>query len=214
MRSSLVVLLLLSAVIALSAEARAQEVRFIPQVGLFANAQEGPDFDPGIFLDNGGTDRSAVAALGLVVEVDLPLGLPVAARVGGIYAFESDVPVTGIVCIESPCVVAPTSMLAGSADLVLSLRGVPLVRPYLLGGVGLKRWLVDENVSPGAILGDPTRFAGHLGAGVALDLGPVGATLEVSDYLDGGGDLAGPDIGRPGDTRHDVFVMLGVSLRR
>lgn len=197
------------ALAAFTAPVRAQTFRVIPQVGVFVNARDLPAPDIQLFLRDR-SDRSSKLALGLAVETELS-GLPLGARVGALYGAESDVPVRGVVCIEAPCRSVRAGTFALTGDLLLDLPSPGGLRPFLLGGVGLERWSVDHEVGVGSFVESETRFAGHLGAGAELGLGSAGLRLELDDYITGGADEDGPSIGGP-QARHDLFVMLGVSL--
>lgn len=189
----------------------AQTFRVLPRVGVLANARDLPEFDPSLFQREEG-NRSPRVALGLALEATV-LHPSLAVRVGGAYAFESDLPVRGVVCIESPCASVRAGTLGLAGDLIGRLPVSRRLGTYLMGGVGLKRWLVDREVGIGSFVESETRLAGHLGAGLELAVGPGGVVLEVGDWITGGASENGPSIGDE-NVRHDVFVTVGVVLGR
>lgn len=197
---------------AVAVPASAQTLRVAPQIGVFANARNAAGFDASTFLGTDKTSRSPRPALGLAVEVTLPVPR-VALRAGGVYGFESSVPVLGVVCLESPCTSVRASTLAAAGDVVLDVVRPGALRAYVLGGLGLERWRVNREVGGGPFVESETRLARHFGGGLEMAVGRVGMSLEVTDFVTGAADAAGPSLG---DTRrrHGVFVMLGASFRR
>lgn len=193
--------LILGTLIALAVPAglQAQEVRLIPWVGLYA-----PTSDLGEAAADAREfgEKESTLAFGATVEFgrrDKMLGF----RVGGAYASESDVPVTGIGCTD--CV--RNTLLAATADLVFRpLPRLLIVQPYALGGGGVKRYSFEFDQGVGTLMDDQSKFTGHLGVGAQLSLGIVNLNFEISDYVSGFELEEDQD----GQTQHDLFFTAGL----
>lgn len=200
MRTALLTITTLAALAAGAAPADAQ-VALIPKVGAFSPSGDLGDFD-------GNTQElEGSFAVGLAAEFGLPV-LPFDIRAGFDYATDTKVTREGLGDAGS----APNAtLLALTADAVIR-GGSGILQPYFLFGGGIKRYDISEDElrsgNQDVILDeDQSDFAGHVGAGLALGLGIVSVTFEVSDYIsqfeaaDGNSEL-----------QNDLFFMLGARI--
>jgi len=180
------------------------QVRLIPQGGLYASVADlGTVDSPDGALDVGKQETSFAYGL----TVDFSGASTVGFRVTGLYGSDSEVPVGGIGCEGSACDVRST-LLALSATAVLRPFGanVPL-RPYLLGGAGLKRYdfSFDSDSPVKDAFDDDSHASAVLGLGFDWNLGILTGTLELADHISGA-------ILEDGDRQHDFFLTLGLVL--
>ncbi len=180
------------------------QTRFIPQVGLYASVSDLGTVDSADGIRTVGEQESSLA-LGLTLDFasDNTIGF----RLTGLYGTDSEVPVGGIGCTGSACDLSSTLLgVSGSIVLRLLPRGSPL-RPYLLGGGGIKRY--DFEFSTDSQLedafGDESKATGVLGAGFDWNLGILKGNLELTDYISG-------SILEDGDRQHDFFLTVGLIL--
>lgn len=182
-----------------------QGVEMVPQVGVFLPLNElGSTQATGGPVDLG--RRESALALGLAAELEVPG--PLALRGGFLYGPSAELPVAGAGCPECR---ARSSLLILGGTALFRPAPLTLARPYLLGGIGLKRYGLDDDdlhasgVSP--VTEDRTRTAVQVGVGLELRLGPMRATVEVSDFVSRFRPTQGED-----GLQNDVFLMVGVRL--
>jgi hypothetical protein len=126
-------------------------------------------------------------------------------RIGALYASESDVPVGGVGC--AGCGPARSTVLVAAATVVLRPVSLVLVRPYLLGGVGAKRYDFSSDTGLDALDDGQTRLTGQLGLGTEVNLGVLRFIVELSDYI------SSIEIEEEsGDLQHDFFFTVGLVL--
>lgn len=183
----------------------AQGVEIVPQVGVFLPLNElGSTQAAGGRVDLG--RRESALALGLAAELEVPG--PLALRGGLLYGTSAELPVAGSGCPECR---ASSSLLVLGGTALLRPPSLTLARPYLLGGIGLKRYGLDDDdlqasgLSP--VMEDRTRTAVQVGVGLELRLGLMRATVEVSDFVSRFRPAEGED-----GLQNDVFLMVGLRL--
>jgi hypothetical protein len=197
-------------VAALSAAAAGAQVRLIPQAGLYVPVTD---------LGTVGSGSSAVdvakkestLALGATLEFGSKKSL--GFRINGIYGGSSNIPVTSIGCTSCE---ARSSVAALTGSIVLRpLPTIILVRPYLQAGGGIKVYNFDEDQAReqgvASNVGDQKKLAGHLGVGTDLNLGLARFVIDLSDYVSGF-DLGSGSSTTHGDTQHDFFFTVGLSI--
>jgi hypothetical protein len=142
-------------------------------------------------------------AFGASVELRLPI-LPAALRANIDYVPSLTGTVNGAEVADD------NKLLLLSGDLVFHLLpAISPVQPYVLAGAGTKKYDFDNAYATAVFsFPDDSDLAAHLGAGVGLKLGPIGALVEVTDYLSrfqlaGGGDRK---------IQNDVLVMAGLRI--
>jgi len=180
------------------------QTRFIPQVGLFASVSDLGTVDS---TDEAWDVGEHETSLALGLTLDFASDNTIGFRLTGLYGTDSEVPVGGIGCTGSACDLSSTLLgVSGSIVLRLLPRGSPL-RPYLLGGGGIKRY--DFEFSTDSQLedafGDESKATGVLGAGFDWNLGILKGNLELTDYISG-------SILEDGDRQHDFFLTVGLIL--
>ena len=200
-------LALLAGLVPGSAEA---QVRLIPQVGLYV-----PLSDLGR-VEDGGTAVDIAkkeSTLGLGLAVEFGAREPWSFRVNGAYGTESDVPVSRVGCTD--CAARSTVAVVTGSVVFRPLPNLIVVRPYLQGGAGLKRYDFDEDQAREegleAFLSDQNELTGHLGVGAELNVGLGTLLLEVSDFISGF-DAGSDDLDGEGETQHDFFITVGLAL--
>ena len=180
------------------------QTRFIPQVGLYASVSDLGTVDS---TDEAWDVGEHETSLALGLTLDFASDNTIGFRLTGLYGTDSEVPVGGIGCTGSACDLSSTLLgVSGSIVLRLLPRGSPL-RPYLLGGGGIKRY--DFEFSTDSQLedafGDESKATGVLGAGFDWNLGILKGNLELTDYISG-------SILEDGDRQHDFFLTVGLIL--
>jgi hypothetical protein len=182
----------------------AAQLRLIPQAGLFA-----PVSDLGRVSTQDGArevgERESSFAYGLALEVGGARTLGV--RVSGMYGSDAEVPVGGIGCSGDACDLRSTVLTLTGSLVFRPFPSLLVIRPYVMGGGGLKRYDFDFSRSPFLenVMDDERELSGHLGIGVEWDIGVLGGTVELSDYMS-------PSPLDDGETQHDFFLTLGVIL--
>ena len=178
------------------------QVRLVPQVGLYAPQSDLPSADEAVEVG----ERESTLAFGLGLEIGSAEGT--ALRIAALHGTGEEVPVDGVGCTE--CARSTVSALPALAVL----RPIPklvVFHPYLLAGGGVRRLdfsredLAEEQFD--ALFADETTFAGHLGVGGALDLGPLDLSVEVTDVISSFESPEGES-----ELLHDLFVMVGLSI--
>jgi len=192
---------LLVGILLLPAPGSAQ-TRIIPQVGAYASVSDLGTVDSADEILTVGEHETSLA-FGLTLEFasDNSLGF----RLTGLYGTDSEIPVEGIGCTGSACELRSTLLgVSGSIVLRLLPTGSPL-RPYLLGGAGIKRY--DFEFTTGSQLedafGDESKATGVLGLGFDWNLGILKGNLELTSYLSG-------SVLEDGEGQHDFFLTLGL----
>lgn len=136
-------------------------------------------------------------AIGLSAELSLPI-LPFGVRANLDYALGMGAKIDGGEADD-----AEHTVLALTVDAVLRLApGISPIQPYLLGGIGTRKYDFDESGPE-----DQSNAAFHLGAGLGFKLGPLSLVAEVSDYLSQF-QFAGADK----KLQNDVFIMAGFKI--
>lgn len=99
------------------------------------------------------------------------------------------------------------TLLAIAGDIVLRPLPRVVVQPYLLLGGGLRRedYSFDDDGLSNAFPEDDSEFALHLGLGADLNLGPVGLSAEITDFISKDED--------DDWKRHDGFGYVGLKVR-
>lgn len=184
MRTRMLVGALVAAALFGGARDAAAQFRLLPSVGLYvpvtdigrvqkAGLQEVVDF---------GRAQSTLA-FGLIGE--LGDGEGSALRLNLAYATASDIPVSGVGC--ETCSARSTLLIATAAAVIRPIPEIVALRPYLLVGVGIKRYNFDpknfEEEGFGGVLGDQTKPTVQLGLGTDVDVLGLGLFTEVSAYL-------------------------------
>ncbi len=180
------------------------QARLIPQGGLYASVSNLGTVESIEGARDVG-ERETSLALGLTLDMGSSRSLGL--RLTGLYGSDSEVPVEGIGCEGSACELRST-MLGLSASLVF--RPVPAgfpIRPYVLGGGGLKRYEFD----PGSdavlktIFGKESKSAAVWGVGFDWSLVILKGNLELTDFVSG-------SVLDGGDSMHDLFLTVGIIL--
>jgi hypothetical protein len=186
-------------------------IRVIPQVvGLYVPIAD---------LGTVGSGSSAVEiakkegtwGLGLAVELGNLQGT--SFRINGVYGTSSDVPVLSFGCAD--CAARSTVAVLTGSVVVRPLPSLILVRPYLQGGLGLKRYDFDEDdlreEGLEAFLNDQNKFTGQLGVGTELNLALIRLFVEVTDFISGF-DVGSGASEESGELQHDFFISVGLPL--
>jgi len=180
--------------------ASGQGLRVSPWVGLYA-----PTSDLGSIQAVDFGKKESTLAYG--ADLDFGGQNLIGFRAGGGYASSSDVPVDGVGCVICS---ARATVLTATGAVVIRPFPAPLIRPYGVVGAGWK-WYdfdFDEPVLDG-LVGDQAVFTWQAGAGVILLAGSaVTLFAELSDFMS---DFDF-ETGAAGNTQHDLFLKVGVSL--
>lgn len=216
-RSPASFVLLLPIVLALAVsmpqDAQAQ-IRLVPALGLYAPLSELGEVREGGASTIQAGRRSSTLALGLGLELG-SLDGTANLRAEIAYATSSDVPLDAVGCAD--CELRSTLLTGSVAAVIRPLPSLILLRPYLVAGVGLKRYdferddLNDEGFTN--VFRNQTRPALQLGVGSDFRLGPISPRLELATYisrldaLDDNGQGEGSD-----DLQTDLFLMLSLPL--
>jgi len=162
-----VVVTVVIAAVAGTSGAAAQSVRYGIGGGLIAPSG-----------DYSNLDQAGWHALGKV-DLRIPMS-PVGVRVDGMYGRTS----------HQNGVEGNTKLAGGTADLVVNIPlAVPMVKPYLLAGVGVAN--VKTSIPSLSVDTSATKVAFGGGAGVSIGVGPVHGFVEAryltvpSSYLSG-----------------------------
>jgi hypothetical protein len=178
---------------ALPQASNAQGITITPQIGVYI---PGDDLDS---IEEGAQqiriDKEGSLALGLNINFGFLRGSLA-------YASAATISTTGTSGDE----IGDGKVLAVAADLVLRPLPRIIVQPYLLLGGGLRRadYSYDEEGFD-AFPEKDSDFAAHVGVGADLNLGPVGVSAEITDFIskDENDDWK----------RHDAFGFVGLKLR-
>lgn len=186
-------------------------IRVIPQVvGLYVPVAD---------LGTVGSGSSAVEiakkegtwGLGLAVELGNLQGT--SFRINGVYGTSSDVPVLGFGCTS--CAARSTVAVVTGSVVVRPLPSIIVLRPYLQGGLGIKRYDFDEDdlraEGLDAFLNDQNKFTGQLGVGTELNLPLIRLFVEVTDFISGF-DVGSGATEEAGELQHDFFISVGLPL--
>jgi hypothetical protein len=191
-----VVLLAIAAlgIAALPHESHAQGISITPQIGVYI---PGDDLDS---IEEGAqqvrVDKEGSLALGLNLDFGFLRGSLA-------YASAATISTTGTSGTEE---IGDGKVLAVAADLVLRPLPRIIVQPYLLLGGGLRR--ADYSYDDEGFDAFPEKdsdFAAHVGVGADLNIGPVGVSAEITDFIskDENDDWK----------RHDAFGFVGLKLK-
>ncbi len=183
----------------------AQNVRLIPQVGMYVPASDlgevtGDGFDGAYQFGK----KESTRAYGLGVEIGQGF-LGVRGTVA--YATDSEIPFSGFGCTTCQ---GRSSMVALAGGVVLRPFRLLFIEPYFLGGIGVKRYdfgadqFLDESER---VFDDRYERAYQLGVGGEIGLGIVTGVVEVADYV----STFTTDTGLE-DRRHDFVVSVGLAL--
>jgi len=199
--AALSILLLAAFLIPTTGEA---QFRLIPKVGLYADVTDLGTVDTADGIKDVGEHETSLA-YGL--SLDFGSYNTFGFRVTGLYGSDAEVPVGGIGCSGTECVLR-TTVLGVSGDVVLRLLPPgSILRPYLAAGAGIKRY--DFEFSTDSQLddafGDESKFSGVLGVGMDWNLGILKGNVEVTDYISSSAI-------EDGDRQHDFFVTVGLIL--
>jgi hypothetical protein len=205
MRLVLTTALLASALHLVPATHAEAQVRFIPQVGLYAPVT---DLNPGLGGAQEIGKKESTLALGLALDTRSSSVLGV--RLGGMYGSSSDVPIRGVGC--DLCEARNSVLALTGAVVIRPLPGLPLLRPYGLIGAGAKWYSFEapegEDELQELLDTDP-RLAFQLGAGVELNLGIFSLNLELSDYVS---SFEVEGLGGAAQRQHDMVFSVGLVL--
>jgi hypothetical protein len=194
------------ALLALGAVPAAAQVVLVPKIGLYAPASGlGEAVAAGQAVAR---DRAGSLAIGLGLELGVPV-LPFGVRGNLEFATGSTVTAAGTTTQPE----AESTLLVVVADAVFRpLPRLVLGHPYLLVGGGLKRheFQVQDLAPQDRQLFPPDQSnpTFHIGAGLDFALGPLGALIEVSDYI------SRIESETAGERRlqNDIFVMIGLRV--
>jgi hypothetical protein len=193
------------AILALGAVPAAAQI-VVPKIGLYAPASGlGEAVAAG---QDVARERAGSLAIGLGLELGLPV-LPFGVRGNLEFATGSTVTAEGTTTQPE----AESTLLVLVADAVFRpLPRLVLVQPYLLVGGGLKRheFQVQDLAPQDRQLFPPDQSnpTFHIGTGLDFALGPLGALVEVSDYI------SRIESETAGERRrqNDIFVMIGLRV--
>jgi hypothetical protein len=123
------------------------------------------------------------------------------------------VPVLGFGCAD--CAARSTVAVLTGSVVVRPVPSLILVRPYLQGGLGLKRYDFDEDdlraEGLDAFLNDQNKLTGQLGVGTELNLALIRLFVEVTDFISGF-DVGSGASEEAGEMQHDFFISVGLPL--
>jgi opacity protein-like surface antigen len=148
-------------------------------------------------------------ALGVAAELGLP-GLPFSLRANVDATTKKSISATGSVTSGS----VDQTMMTIFGDLVFRpLPKLILVQPYLMGGLGVKRYnySLSDVTNPTTFQSsftDRKDLAYHLGVGLDIALGSLALVAEVNDYM----NQYQFDSGSTKKFQHDLFIMAGLRL--
>jgi len=180
------------------------QTRFIPQVGLYASISDLGTVDS---ADEARTVGEHETSLAFGLTLDFASDNTIGFRVTGLYGTRSEVPVGGIGCTGSACDLRSTLLGVSASAVLRLLPSASPLRPYLLGGGGIKRYdfeFASDSQLKDAF-GDESQATGVLGAGFDWNLGILKGNLEFTDYISG-------SILEDGDRQHDFFLTVGLIL--
>ena len=194
---------LLLGVFLFSAPGEAQ-THFIPQLGLYASISDLGTVDS---ADEARAVGEHETSLAFGLTLDFASDNTVGFRVTGLYGTRSEIPVGGIGCAGSACDLRSTLLGVSATAVLRLLPPVSPLRPYLLGGGGIKRYdfEFDSDSQLNDAFGDESQATGVLGAGFDWNLGILKGNLELTDYISG-------SILEDGDRQHDFFLTVGLIL--
>ncbi|MEZ4417106.1 MAG: hypothetical protein R3E10_15240 [Gemmatimonadota bacterium] len=178
------------------------QTRVVPQIGLYVPATSfGAVTADGVdgAVELGKKESTRAYGLGLEWGGGGFLGL----RTNLAYATSSDVPISGVGCTVCS---SRSTMLAATAGLVVRPLRLLFIEPYLIGGMGLKRYDFSRADFGEILVDDRNVRAWHLGVGGELDLGPLSGVVEISDYI------SDRDSQVPGHRLHDFIVSVGIGI--
>lgn len=184
------------ALAALNATSVEAQIHITPSLGAYIPASDLKDLRSQ--ADQTRLNREGTLGLGLNLEMGF---------LRGSIAYASGAKITDE-GVENRGELGDGSVLAVAADLVLRPLPRLLVQPYLLGGVGFKRFdysYNDDGIGTNPLPEDKRELALHAGVGADLMFGPIGVMAEVTDF-----------ISKDQDDKwgmHDAFVMVGLRLR-
>ncbi len=178
------------------------QTRLIPQVGLYVPANSFGEVSDGGFdgaVELGKKESTRAYGLGLEWGGGGFVGL----RGNLAFATSSNVPIRGVGCAVCS---SRSTMLALTGGLVVRPFRLLFIEPYLIGGLGVKRYDFSTSDIGDAFLDDQNVRTYQLGVGGELDLGPLSGIVEISDFVsDRGAQLP---VGR----QHDFIVSVGIGI--
>ena len=189
------------------------QVRFVPQIGVYSAVDDPGSIRGASGLYDIGRYESTLA---YGASVEFAGKESVGFRLGGLYASEAETAVTAVTGVgcETGCPAGVDLLSITGAVILRPFRDLPVARPYLVAGGGLKRFDFEPNDfgdGVGQVFSDESEWAGLLGIGAEVDLGGLAVTLEVADHFHWS------DFGVPGaESRRmdDFFFTAGLILGR
>jgi opacity protein-like surface antigen len=204
MRASKMVLALTSlfALGATGVAAQAPSLSIVPKIGMEMPMSDLPS------TPSAGAVKSLSGAFawGVAAELGLP-GLPFSLRANVDATTKKTVSASSGITNGS----VDQTMMTIFGDLVFRpLPRLILVQPYLMGGLGVKRYnysLSDPTNLFQESFTDRSELAYHLGVGLDVGLGPAALVAEVNDYMNNYQFDSGTK-----KFQQDVFIMVGLRL--
>lgn len=189
----------------------AQSFRLLPSVGLYVPVADiGRVQKAGVegVIDFGRAESTLAFGLTGAFSDEEGLGL----RLNLMYATASDIPVSGVGC--GTCS-ARSTLLVGTVSG--ALRPIPEfvgIRPYVLVGLGLKRYNFDpKNFDDlDGVLDDQTQGTVQLGLGTDVNLLGLGLFAEVNSYLNNLDPIKKAAGVSDSQVQYDFVFSLGVAL--
>ncbi len=180
------------------------QTRLIPRVGLYASVSGLGTVDS---ADEAWSIGEHETSLAFGLTLDFASADIVGLRLTGLYGTDSEVPVGGIGCTGGACDLRSTLLGVSVSAVLRLLPSGPPLRPYLLGGGGIKRYdfEFESDSQLKDAFGDESQAAGVLGAGLDWDLGILRGNLELTDYIS-------ESILEDGDRQHDFFLTVGLII--
>lgn len=200
-------------------------VRLVPTVGWYAPLSDLGTVSEGEVNTPVQFDASVAVTLGVEVALPVPWltarGTLAFAPSAGLSARRfSGEESCGVSCtrfIHETVPLADSRVLILTAGASARLPQLGLLRPYLLGGAGVKRYdLAQDQLAPeyaGIFATDASSFTLHAGIGLDVPVGPVVLKAELSDYLSRYRSLDGQP-GSAGRLQQDLSAQIGVRIGR
>ncbi len=186
-----------------AAQAPGLEVKLNPRIGLYEPLTKLTD------APNAVTEMKGSLAVGLGLELRFGAS-PFGIRANMDYATSSSVETSsgGVTLGDSP----DATLLAVVGDVVLRpLPRLPVVKPYLFAGGGLKQYDVTASSVTYESFKNESDLTVHLGGGLDLGLGPFALNAEVGDYVSWS-DFRSTAGETDKKTQHDLFVTIGLAI--
>lgn len=167
----------------------------IPKIGLYAPLSDLPTTPTAADVPS----LDATLTYGAAAELKLPM-VPFDLRASGEMTSGSKLSATGIDDTSEQ------TLLALYGTLVFRpLPKMVILQPYLMGGVGYKKYSYDVTGVNAADFQDTSQLAYQAGLGIDLFLGPLNLVVELNDYI----SQYEFDTGES-QLQHDLFASAGL----